>query len=81
MFDPETGSPHTAHTTFDVPLIVVGEKYAHAKLRGDQDASGWFQPQVREQRGRLADIVPTAFAIMGLPKPAEMTGESLIVKS
>ena len=24
MRDPETGEPHTAHTTFDVPLIVVG---------------------------------------------------------
>ena len=26
MRDPETGEPHTAHTTFDVPLIVVGAK-------------------------------------------------------
>lgn len=30
--------------------------------------------------GRLADIAPTMLDIMGLPKPAEMTGESLIVK-
>lgn len=30
--------------------------------------------------GRLADIVPTMIDIMGLQKPAEMTGESLIVK-
>jgi hypothetical protein len=27
MFDPETNAPHTAHTTYDVPLIVVGEKF------------------------------------------------------
>ena len=29
--------------------------------------------------GRLADIAPTVLHLMGLPKPAEMTGESLIV--
>ena len=28
--------------------------------------------------GRLADIAPTMFKIMGLPQPAEMTGESII---
>jgi 2,3-bisphosphoglycerate-independent phosphoglycerate mutase len=28
--------------------------------------------------GRLADIAPTLLALMGLEKPAEMTGESLI---
>jgi 2,3-bisphosphoglycerate-independent phosphoglycerate mutase len=26
MRDPETGEPHTAHTTFDVPIIVAGAK-------------------------------------------------------
>ena len=29
------------------------------------------------QDGRLADIAPTLLALMGLPKPAEMTGKSL----
>jgi 2,3-bisphosphoglycerate-independent phosphoglycerate mutase len=29
--------------------------------------------------GRLADIAPTILALMNLPKPAEMTGESLIL--
>lgn len=28
--------------------------------------------------GRLADIAPTMLKIMGLPQPAEMTGESII---
>jgi 2,3-bisphosphoglycerate-independent phosphoglycerate mutase len=26
MKDPETGEPHTAHTTFDVPIIIVNAK-------------------------------------------------------
>ncbi|HPV99710.1 MAG TPA: 2,3-bisphosphoglycerate-independent phosphoglycerate mutase, partial [Oscillospiraceae bacterium] len=29
--------------------------------------------------GRLADIAPTMLGLLGLPKPAEMTGESLII--
>ena len=64
MWNPETGSPHTAHTAYDVPLIVVGEKYRGARLR---------------QGGRLADIAPTILSMMGLDQPAEMTGNSLLV--
>ena len=62
MTDPETGGPHTAHTTNPVPVILVGGP-AGARLRD----------------GRLADLAPTLLALMGLPKPPEMTGESLIV--
>ncbi len=78
MFDPETQSPHTAHTVYDVPLFVVGEAFRGRTLRGDQDAAGWFDANAREQRGRLADILPTALDMMGLPKPAEMDGQSLL---
>lgn len=78
MFDPQTNSPHTAHTTYDVPLIVVSEKTRARELRGDREASGWFKPAVRSARGRLADIVPTALEIMGIPQPPEMTGRSLL---
>ncbi|NND97028.1 MAG: 2,3-bisphosphoglycerate-independent phosphoglycerate mutase [Pirellulaceae bacterium] len=63
MIDPETGGPHTAHTTYDVPLIVVEKGVEGKQLRGD---------------GRLADIAPTVLALMGLDKPSEMSGESLI---
>lgn len=79
MFDPQTGSPHTAHTVYDVPLIVVGEKFKGRTLRGDQQASGWFDDKARAKRGRLADIMPTALAMMGLGKPREMEGESLLI--
>jgi 2,3-bisphosphoglycerate-independent phosphoglycerate mutase len=79
MFDPETGSPHTAHTTYDVPLIVVGEAFKGRALRGDQVVANWFNPGARRERGRLADIMPTLFAMGGIPKPAEMTGTSLLL--
>ena len=64
------------------PAVTAGDlvkfTYKGKKLRGDQDASGWFKPEVRSKRGRLADIMPTALAMMGLPKPTEMTGISLL---
>ena len=44
MIDPETGGPHTAHTTYDVPLIIV-----EPGLEGQSLRAG----------GRLADIAPT----------------------
>ncbi len=35
---------------------------------------------VHLRNGRLADIAPTLLDLMGLEKPKEMDGESLIVK-
>ncbi|SLN46405.1 2,3-bisphosphoglycerate-independent phosphoglycerate mutase [Roseovarius gaetbuli] len=62
MVDPVTGGPHTAHTLNPVPVILVGGP-SGAHLR-----SG----------GRLADLAPTLLELMNLPKPEEMTGESLL---
>ena len=63
MIDPATGGPHTAHTTYDVELIVVDDRFAGQTLRTG---------------GRLADIAPTALDLMGLAKPSDMTGVSLL---
>ncbi|MFT5342272.1 MAG: 2,3-bisphosphoglycerate-independent phosphoglycerate mutase [Paracoccaceae bacterium] len=62
MINPETGGPHTAHTTNPVPVMLVG---------GPEGAN------LRD--GRLSDLAPTLLDLMGLPKPPEMTGKSLIV--
>ncbi len=35
---------------------------------------------VKLERGKLADLAPTMLDLMGLDKPEEMTGNSLIVK-
>jgi 2,3-bisphosphoglycerate-independent phosphoglycerate mutase len=61
MRDPVTGQPHTAHTVGPVPLVYVGDR-ADAVLR---------------QGGSLRDVAPTLLDLLGLPKPAEMTGRSL----
>lgn len=79
MRDPATGSPHTAHTTYDVPLIVVGNAFRGRTLRGDSAVSNWTNPAARAARGRLADIVPTVLDMMGLPRPPAMDGTSLLV--
>jgi len=65
MWDPTVNGPHTAHTLNLVETFVVGDGFAAGKTK-------------MRSGGRLADIAPTVLALMGLPKPAEMTGESLI---
>ncbi len=79
MWDPRTGAPHTAHTVYDVPLIIVGEAFVGRRLRGDTERGGWLDPAVRAVRGRLADILPTGLDMLGLAPPPEMTGRSLLI--
>ena len=64
MIDYETGLPHTAHTTNPVPFVLFNYDPAYTLKEG----------------GRLCDIVPTMIEMMGMEKPAEMTGESLLVR-
>jgi 2,3-bisphosphoglycerate-independent phosphoglycerate mutase len=62
MRDPQTGEPHTAHTLNPVPFVVVNPNFAIPQL----------------QDGRLSDVAPTLLDILGVQKPAAMTGHSLI---
>lgn len=74
MWDATTDGPHTAHTTNLVPLALVGP--LDADVAEGTDGSG---PQRRALRdGRLADLAPTLLDLLGLSKPAAMTGESLL---
>ncbi len=65
MWDFANNSPHTSHTLNLVEVFVVGEGFAAGVTK--------MRPL-----GRLADIAPTVLQLLGLPKPTEMTGESLI---
>ena len=64
MVDEKTGEPFTAHSTNPVPFIIVNADPKYGLKEG----------------GRLCDIVPTIIEMMGLEKPAEMTGISLLVE-
>lgn len=61
MVDPETGEPHTAHTTNPVPLVLL-----------DPDATVLLRTG-----GALCDVGPTALALLGVPMPSEITGRDL----
>ena len=66
----EEGNPWTAHTSNAVPLILVeGE--------GRKIPGHGAQVKLR-QSGRLSDLAPTILQMLGLPKPVEMTGQSMI---
>jgi 2,3-bisphosphoglycerate-independent phosphoglycerate mutase len=56
----EDGTPHTAHTTNPVPLVVTRPEIALS------------------EGGELSDLVPTALDLLGLRRPASMTGQSLV---
>ena len=64
LIDYVTGEPFTAHTTNEVPFILVNYD-AEYTLR---------------EKGCLADIIPTMIEMMGKEKPVEMTGTSLLKK-
>jgi 2,3-bisphosphoglycerate-independent phosphoglycerate mutase len=62
MVDPETGGPHTYHTTNPVPFIAVADNSKQFTLKTG---------------GSLRDISPTILGMLGLPEPKEMTGTDL----
>jgi len=65
MQDYDSGQVHTQHTTELVPFIYVNEQAPdNVHIRTG---------------GKLSDVAPTLLDLMHLAKPAEMTGESLIV--
>jgi len=65
MADTEHEQPHTAHTTNPVPCILVSEAHKDCRLRD----------------GILASVAPTLLELLSLPKPPEMTSQSLIFPS
>lgn len=62
MIDRTTGQPHTAHTTNPVPFHLIDESARGIRLR---------------EGGALEDVAPTILGILGIEKPAEMTGRDL----
>ncbi|MCD8378162.1 MAG: 2,3-bisphosphoglycerate-independent phosphoglycerate mutase [Candidatus Gastranaerophilales bacterium] len=62
MVDEATGKPQTAHTTNQVPFVIINAPEGIA-LKSD---------------GALCNVAPTVLELMGIKKPVEMTCESLI---
>ncbi len=64
MIDPITKEPHTQHTTYPVPCIVIDSEF-RTLINGEG----------------LSAVAPTILQLMGIEKPASMTGKSLIFKN
>ena len=62
MVEPITGEPHTQHTLYPVPCLVIDETPWRLSIGAGIDR-----------------IAPTVLNLLGLPKPAEMQGESLLL--
>lgn len=65
LFEPSINEAHTRHTMNPVEVVVYGKGLEGLKFR---------------QGGNLGDIAPTVLQLMGLKKPEEMTGKSLITQ-
>ncbi len=64
MINNETGEVDTEHSTYPVPLLIIGNAFQN---------QGRMLPS-----GILADVAPTILHLMGIPKPSSMTGRVLI---
>lgn len=62
MIDPQSGGPHTAHTTNPVPFHLIDEALKGIKLRDG---------------GALEDVAPTILGLTGVEQAPEMTGRDL----
>lgn len=62
----EEKNPKTSHTTNKVPFVM---------------ANGPQGTKLKKTDGVLGDVAPTVLEVMGLEKPEEMGGHSLLVKS
>jgi len=73
-FDPVSGRPSTEHTINPVPFYLVGSGF---KLNVGKTEE-IMRKENQKISGLLSDIAPTILEVMGLPKPDEMTGKSLL---
>jgi len=67
----KSGTPETKHNASPVPFYLVVKEYE--RPRSEEE----IKLALSKTDGLIADIAPTILQILGIPKPAEMTGESL----
>ena len=75
MIDPRTGLPETKHNVSPVPIYIIAKNLERPTKTNEQIIQSETEPV-----GLLSDVAPTILELMGIAKPAEMTGESLLKK-
>ncbi len=72
MLDPQTGKVKTGHDPNPVPFYLIANEFFRTKSEDEilrsEEAIG----------GLLSDVAPTVLELMNIPKPSEMTGQSLL---
>ncbi|MBI4132794.1 MAG: 2,3-bisphosphoglycerate-independent phosphoglycerate mutase [Candidatus Sungbacteria bacterium] len=71
---PFSGEAVTEHTTNPVPFYLIGKGFERAR---PLDRASVLEAKAAVD-GILTDVAPTILELMQLPKPAEMTGKSLL---
>ena len=70
LLDLKTGEPETKHNPSPVPFYLVGKQF-RKPIDGNPLAA-------LPVMGILSDVAPTILELMNIPKPSEMTGQSLL---
>lgn len=74
MINPLTGLPEAKHNPSPVPIYIVSKELERNKN------SQLLERIEKETVGLLSDVAPTVLDLLDIPKPIEMTGESLLKK-
>jgi len=72
VIEPLTGLPETKHDANPVPIYLVAKEFMRARTKSE------ILQAEKEVIGILADVAPTILELMGINKPEEMTGQSLL---
>jgi 2,3-bisphosphoglycerate-independent phosphoglycerate mutase len=67
-----SGESETKHNDNPVPFYLIGKEFE--RYRSDND----IEATMTKASGLLADVAPTILELMGIKKPVEMTGDSLL---
>lgn len=71
MISPITGLPESQHDPSPVPFYLIAPQYKGKKFMNSSSYE-------TETLGSLADVAPTILEAMGIPKPSNMSGRSLL---
>ncbi len=71
MIDPVTGLPESQHDPNPVPFYLIAPEFKGKKFVN-------WKNLANETMGSLADVAPTILELMGIEKPLDMTGRSLL---
>lgn len=69
----KTGEPETTHDSNPVPIYLISKDLQKNPSTKSEQTLPRLKPI-----GLLSDVAPTLLALMNIPKPADMTGQSLL---